>query len=257
MMLDINSPWTKKEDIIEALKDDEQYYNGMGQQWLSASTLKKYLNTDCPKERPMNQKALQFGHAFHQCILEPEKYELRDDLDIIDRDHIDMLKKSLENSYEFGVMNELKDVEVPFIGTFEGIKLKCKVDALTDEVLIDLKTTSNLDAVEYTAKHFGYHLSAYQYWVLTRKVMWFLYVEKNTGRIKLVKPDRKFYVDGQRDWRWAMRNYKLSQKKHWQFMGTYDDLPQGRFKLDSVHCSGEEDRLYAWILQEKHLNRKK
>ena len=249
--------WDGNKTALEKLQDDDLYYGEYGQQWLSASTLKKYLNTDCPKERPMNQKALQFGHAFHQCILEPDKYAERTDLDVIDRDHIDFLKKSLENSYEFGVMDDLKAVETPYIGTFDGIPIKCKVDAENDEVLIDLKTTSNIDAVQYTAKHFGYHLSAYQYWILTRKVMWFLYVEKNSGKIKLVKPDRQFYVNGQRDWRWAMRNYRLSKKKHWQFMGLHDNLPQGRFKLDSVHMSGEENRLYAWILQEQYLNKRK
>ena len=246
-----------KQDVLEKLRDDDLYYGDYGQQWLSASTLKKYIKGDCPKEDNYNSHALLFGHAFHQAILEPDKYVLRNDITKDDREHIDMLKSSLESSFEYHVMEDITEVEVPFTGTFDGTPLKCKVDALTDRYLVDLKTTSNIDAVEFTAKHFGYHISAYQYWMLTRKVMYFLYVEKKTGRVKLVMPDKKFYEDGRRDFLWCLRNYKLAQKKYWQLMLFDTDLPDGRFLLDDVNMKVEDGKLYSYILKEEYIKRKR
>ena len=61
-------------DIIEKLKDDQEYYNGIGRKYLSNSNISQLLTH--PKlfmqEQPDNKNFL-YGRYFHQLILEPEK----------------------------------------------------------------------------------------------------------------------------------------------------------------------------------------
>ena len=242
------------DDFTQNCYDDSFYYGDEGKLALSASTLKKYLKGDCPKEDNPNAHALVFGRAFHEAVLEPEKYLRTCKSDVLSADdklHIEVLKDSLEHSFEFHVMDEINAVEVPYVGFHNDVALKCKVDAECDKYMVDIKTTSNIDITQFTSKHFGYHISAYQYWMLTGKLMYFLYVEKQTGRVKLVIPDKKFYEDGRRDWIWAMRNYKLSLTKQWTYMGS-TDLGEGRHIVDKQHIKVENGSLYVWMRKPEH-----
>ena len=230
---------------VERYRSDEFYYSKEAPH-LSASTIKKYLKGINPPEDNPNTEALTFGHAFHQSILEEDKYLVRSDISQEQRDHINMLKSCLQHSHEYEVMKSVTDVEKPFVGSSYGLLLKCKVDAETPKYLVDLKTTSNIDTVEFTGKHWGYHISAYQYWLLTGKIMYFLYVEKITGRIKLVIPDKKFYQDGRRDWIWAAKQYKKAQQHQWEYL-TDHTMEDQVFTMDKVHFKTENNKLYGYL----------
>lgn len=60
--------------IITSLRDDKEYYNGVGKNYLSNSDIGTLLTN--PKEfgisRPDNKNFAE-GRYFHQLILEPEK----------------------------------------------------------------------------------------------------------------------------------------------------------------------------------------
>ena len=62
------------ENVIELLRDDKQYYGGVGKQYLSNSDIGTLLKN--PElfgvSRPDNKNFAE-GRYFHQLILEPEK----------------------------------------------------------------------------------------------------------------------------------------------------------------------------------------
>ena len=60
--------------ILELLRDDKEYYTGIGKNYLSNSDIGTLLNNpkDFGKSREDN-KAFMDGRYFHQLILEPEK----------------------------------------------------------------------------------------------------------------------------------------------------------------------------------------
>ena len=61
-------------EIIETLRDDNEYYSGVGRNYLSNSDIGKLLGN--PKEfRVPQEDNINFakGRYFHQMILEPEK----------------------------------------------------------------------------------------------------------------------------------------------------------------------------------------
>ena len=63
-------------NVIELLRDDQEYYGGVGKQYLSNSDIGTLLKT--PEQfgvsRPDNKNFAE-GRYFHQLILEPEKAE--------------------------------------------------------------------------------------------------------------------------------------------------------------------------------------
>ena len=239
-----------KDQILERLFDDEQYYGEFGKRFLSASDLKRYLTSYCPKQKPMNYEALEFGRLFHTMVLEPNKYALeRPQISQDTLRDLEELKVALNASQEATEVLEQASnkFEVPYIKEINGIWLKCKVDIDAENELWDLKTTSNLDAFRWSSKVFGYHISAFQYYLLTGKVMHFILVEKGTGRVKLYKSDEEFYKQGRRDWMWAMRNYKISLTKEWVYMGTSPYYDKHFEMIDNVPFWTKGNKLYTFI----------
>ena len=62
------------QDVIQKLKDDKEYYSGVGKNYLSNSDIGALLNNpqDFGKEREDN-KSFAEGRYFHQLLLEPYK----------------------------------------------------------------------------------------------------------------------------------------------------------------------------------------
>ena len=64
------------QDIINQLKDDYEYYNGMGKYYLSNSDIGVLLTN--PKNfrvQREDNKSFAEGRLFHQLLIEPEKAE--------------------------------------------------------------------------------------------------------------------------------------------------------------------------------------
>jgi hypothetical protein len=63
-----------KKEIIEKLRDDENYYGEFGQTYLSNSDINALLNNPLEfKKQTPKTAALVIGGYFHTCILEPKK----------------------------------------------------------------------------------------------------------------------------------------------------------------------------------------
>ena len=64
----------KKQQILQKLKNDEDYYGDFGNQFLSNSHVGRLLNDPLNIFKPMKPSpAFLIGGYFHTCILEPDK----------------------------------------------------------------------------------------------------------------------------------------------------------------------------------------
>jgi len=212
---------TDKSKIIETLRDDNEYYSGIGKNYLSNSDIGTLLSN--PKmfgTAREDNKSFMDGRYFHQLILEPEKAKLTKFMDASSRNTdkyknfcqennlpFCMLKKEMDEIEELvKVMNgnitfyeEIYDsnnqYEVPNIGLIQGMMWKGKADIVTEHSIIDLKTTADIHKFKYSAKAYNYDSQCYIYQELFGKPLVFFVVDKGTAQLGIFKPTQEF-VDG-------------------------------------------------------------
>ena len=65
-----------KEEIINKLRDDENYYGDFGKTYLSNSDIGALINNPLEFKKPLEKTpAVLIGGYFHTCILEPHKLD--------------------------------------------------------------------------------------------------------------------------------------------------------------------------------------
>lgn len=192
-------------DIIAMLKDDNEYYNGIGKNYLSNSNIGQLLKHPAlfQKSEPDN-KNFMVGRYFHQLILEPEKalefpiveassrntklYKdscVDGNARLLQREADEVLEwvQVIYNNKDFkSLINQASNhYEVPAIGKIFGAMWKGKADIVTDDYVIDLKTTSDLQKFTgYSSRAYNYDSQAYIYQTLFGKPMVFLVIDKTT-----------------------------------------------------------------------------
>jgi len=209
--------------ILELLKNDQEYYGGVGKNYLSNSDIGTLLNNpkEFGKEREDN-KAFMEGRYFHQLILEPEKTKGILYVDASTRttkiykdfceDHnlpFCLLQKEVEDIQKLvGIINgniaffeELykagNQYEVPAVGEIQGMMWKGKADIVTDNAIIDLKTTSDIDKFKWNAKKYNYDSQCYIYQMLFGKPLVFYAIDKTTGVLGIFRPTEEFIKSGE------------------------------------------------------------
>ena len=218
-------------DVIELLRDDQEYYGGVGKQYLSNSDIGTLLKN--PEEfgvsRPDNKNFAE-GRYFHQLILEPEKAKETHIVDFASRntkgykeacldmnlevlllkkeaDNIENLVSRMTGNLDFFELIHAKgnNFEVPNIMTYSSViddnhsvtQWKGKADIVGKDYVIDLKTTSNIDDFKWNARKYNYDSQAFIYSRLFGKPMMFLVIEKQTGRMGMFTGNDDFYIRGQ------------------------------------------------------------
>lgn len=212
---------TNREKILDTLKDDREYYSGLGKSYLSSSDIGALLSNpklfNTPRE---DNKNFMEGRYFHQLMIEPEKAKDTLFVDVSTRTTKEykafcetnnipfcMLKKEMEeieglvtimkgniNFYE-EIYNENNYFEVPNIGLIQGMWFKGKADIITENSIIDLKTTSDIHKFKYSAKSYNYDSQCYIYQELFNKPLVFYVIDKGTAQLGIFKPTQEF-VDG-------------------------------------------------------------
>lgn len=209
--------------VLELLKDDREYYSGIGKNYLSNSDIGTLLNNPkffgVPRE---DNKAFMDGRYFHQLILEPEKAK---DLKFVDastrttkiyKDFCEennlpfcMLQKEKEEIERLvGVINSNiaffeeiykkgNQYEVPAIAEIQGMMWKGKADIITDKEIIDLKTTSDIDKFKWNAKKYNYDSQCYIYQQLFGKPLVFYVIDKTTDILGVFRPTEEFIQSGE------------------------------------------------------------
>ena len=217
--------------VIELLRDDKEYYGGVGKQYLSNSDIGTLLKT--PEQfgvsRPDNKNFAE-GRYFHQLILEPEKAEnvvwvdcasrntkaykefiANSELEVAllrtEKETIDALVKKMLGNIDFFelIRAEGNLYEVPKIMIYSSViddnhsvtQWKGKADIVGKDYVIDLKTTSNIDDFKWNARKYNYDSQAYIYQRLFGKPMMFLVIEKQSGRMGMFTGSQDFYDRGQ------------------------------------------------------------
>jgi len=220
--------------IIDELRDDKNYYGGLGKSYLSNSDIGVLLTNpkDYGKTREDN-KAFAGGRLFHQLLLEPEKAKDVPFVDVSSRNtkeyknfceekNIDfvMLKKEIDEIVDLvgimkGNMNFYMDIygegniyEEPMVKEIKGMMWKGKADIVTPTIIIDLKTTSDINKFKYSAKSYNYDSQCYIYQQLFDKPLVFYVVDKITGQLGMFRPTENFIRGGELKVEKAIEVYK-------------------------------------------------
>jgi len=211
------------EDIIELLKDDSAYYKGIGRNYLSNSDIGTLLSNpqDYGKPREDN-KAFMDGRYFHQLILEPEKAKETKFVDVSTRTTKEYKAFCEDNNIPFCMLRkEMVDIEnlvsiinanitffeeiykdgnqyeVPSVAEIQGMMWKGKADIVTDNAVIDLKTTGDIHKFKYSAKAYNYDSQCYIYQQLFGKPLVFFVIDKTTGVLGIFRPTEDFVKGGE------------------------------------------------------------
>ena len=239
----------KKEEIIEKLRDDEHYYGKFGQQYLSNSNIKTLLKNPLDLHKPMGSNPnFLIGGYFHTAILEPDKIKSFKVVEATSRNtkvykeisggelcllqhEVDMIEALVQKVMDNDVCRSLilpvvadVDYEEPAIAEISGQMWKGKADILNHEeqLIIDLKTTSDLDKFRWNAKKYNYDSQAYIYRKLFGYEMIFIAIDKKTSQIGLFDCSPEFYKSGKQKVDKACEMYEL-------FHQTEDFKPQQYF----------------------------
>ena len=228
-----------KDEIIEKLRNDEDYYGEFGNQFLSNSHIGKLFKNPATAFDPSpNNPNFLVGGYFHTAILEPDKLKSFKIVESSTRNtkkykeisggELCLLQHEVDNievMIDRVMSNEVcKDLIRPLLGkvVYEepgitelfGNKWKGKADIVnhTEQLVIDLKTTSNIDDFRWSAKKYNYDSQAYIYRHLFGYDMVFLAIDKNSHQIGLFDCSPDFYASGREKVEKASEIYDLFYK---------------------------------------------
>ena len=224
----------KRKEIIDKLKIDEHYYGEFGKQYLSNSDIKTLLTNPLALKEPSKTNAhFLVGGYFHTAILEPDKIKnfkiidsssrntkvykemsggemclLQHEVDLIDN----LISTVLNNKVCRDLISEEdSEYEIPEITELFGQMWKGKADVVnhSEKLIIDLKTTSDLDNFKWNAKKYNYDSQAYIYRKLFDYEFVFIAIDKKTGQIGLFDCSDNFYRSGEEKVEKASEAYDL------------------------------------------------
>ena len=127
-----------------------------------------------------------------------------------------MTDKLLSNNVCKGLIRDSNtEYEVPEIKEIEGEMWKGKADIINhnEKLVIDLKTTSDIQKFRYSASKFNYDSQAYIYSKLFGYEMVFIVIDKNTHQLGIFDCSNEFYERGKDKVQRAVEAYKLFYKQ--------------------------------------------
>ena len=224
----------KRKEIIDKLRDDEHYYGEFGQQYLSNSDIKTLLSNPLSLRKPVkNNPYFLIGGYFHTAILEPDKLKKFKIIETSSRNtkkykeisegevcllehEVDQVEALVQLVMENDVCRDLIHgenckFEEPQITELFNQLWKGKADIVNhdEKLIVDLKTTSDLDNFKWNAKKYNYDSQAYIYRELFGYEFIFIAIDKKTGRIGLFDCSDSFYNSGMDKVEKASHEYDL------------------------------------------------
>ena len=233
-----------KKQILQRLKNDEDYYGNFGNQFLSNSHVSKLLKDPLNVFEPSKPSpAFLIGGYFHTCILEPDKLDkykvvksttrntkaykdfaggelclLQHEVDTIElmRDKLmaNDICRGLILDNDLTVIGKPTQYEVPGVTELFGNMWKGKADIVNhdEKLVIDLKTTGDIDRFKWSASKFNYDSQAYIYSKLFGYEMLFIVIDKTTHQIGMFDCSPEFYKRGEDKVSKASEAYDLFYK---------------------------------------------
>lgn len=211
------------ENIIEQLKDDKEYYQGIGKYYLSNSDIGALLsNPKNFRSHREDNKNFAEGRLFHQLLIEPDKAVNVPHVDVSTRTTKEYKKFIEDNGLDFCLLTkEVEEInglvatmkknitffdeiyrsgnvyEMPMIADIKGKQWKGKADIVTHDSIIDLKTTSDINKFKWSAKAYNYDSQCYIYQQLFGKPLVFYVIDKVTTQLGIFRPSESFIRGGE------------------------------------------------------------
>lgn len=224
-------------ELLDNMHSDEFYYGYLGKNAFSSSSLKLLL--DSPKTYKYvteygseESQALRDGKLFHTMILEPNKLKEYHFVDVQSKNTKAYQEAKKEHKLVF-TQKELEDAErladgllkneearallgksefeIPAAGTLYGYPFRAKADILRPGAIVDLKTTTDVKAFNFSAKKYRYALQVYIYCQLFNiqyKDFTFLCIDKGNLDIGIFQCSEEFYYSGEQMLNEALATYK-------------------------------------------------
>ena len=168
-----------KEEVLKVLKNDDEYYNGLGKEYLSNSNISTLLKNPLALHEPYGPRpAFLVGGYFHTAILEPDKLKNFKVIESATRNskvykeisggelcllqhEVDQIELMVEKVMANDVCKDLirtgeVDYEVPGITEIEGEMWKGKADIInhSERLVVDLKTTADIEKFRFSASRY-------------------------------------------------------------------------------------------------------
>ena len=211
----------KKADILKKLSNDEHYYGDFGKKYLSSSDVGVLLSNPLALKKEQKQTAaFLVGGYFHTTILEPDKlkkfkvipsttrntklYKEMSEGELCLLQHeVDMIEKMSEkmlNNYicKNLIQGDWIEYEKPMITKIGKYMWKGKADIVNHEeqLVVDLKTTADIQKFKSSAYRYNYDSQAYIYRKLFGYEMLFMVIDKTTNQIGIFDCSPEFYASG-------------------------------------------------------------
>ena len=224
----------KKEDVIEKLRNDEHYYGDFGKKYLSNSDIKALLTNPLALGKPSEPRpAFLVGGYFHTAILEPDKLKKYQVIPSSTRNtkvykemsggelcllqhEVDAIEKLTDIMLDNDVCKAMirdsnTEYETPGIKEIEGEMWKGKADIINhnEKLVIDLKTTNDIQKFSKSAWLYNYDSQAYIYSSIFGYELVFVVVDKNTHQIGLFDCSPEFLERGKDKVERAVEQYSL------------------------------------------------
>ena len=226
-----------KKQILKRLCNDEDYYGEFGNQFLSNSHVGRLLKDPLRAFEPSKPSpAFLVGGYFHTCILEPDKLEKYKVVKSTTRNtkaykdvaggelcllqhEVDAIELMREKVLSNDICRDLIQIgnveyELPGVTELFGNKWKGKADIVNHEekLIIDLKTTADIEKFQWSASKYNYDSQAYIYSKLFGYEFLFIVIDKNTHQIGMFDCSPQFYERGEDKVRKASEAYDLFYK---------------------------------------------
>jgi len=217
------------------LRSDEHYYGEYGQQFLSNSNISTLLKNPLALHEPRpNSPAFLVGGYFHTAILEPHKLKSFKIVEASNRntkaykeisggemcllksekDQVDLMTEVLlDNDVCRGLIRGISvEYETPGVTTLFGNQWKGKADIINhdEKLIIDLKTTADIDKFRWSASKYNYDSQSYIYSNLFHGYEFlFMVIDKTTKQIGLYDCSPEFLKRGENKVEAASEQYDL------------------------------------------------
>jgi len=227
---------TRKE-VIKRLENDADYYGEFGRQYLSNSDIKTLLSNPLMFKQD-NKKTVPMlvGGYFHTLVLEPEKLKsfkviesstrntkiykeisegemclLQKEADMCELMSEALLSNDVCREMIKGTGNSNIEYEVPGLLELKGHMWKGKADILNHDLqlIIDIKTTSDLNKFRKSAYTYNYDSQAYIYRKMFGYDMVFIAIDKSNHHIGVYDCSDNFLISGEDKVQRAVEAYEL------------------------------------------------
>jgi len=233
----LNGETYLQEEIVGMAYDDDFYYNHLGKNALSSSSLKTILKSPKTYRNILNygdpnsdSPALSAGKLAHWMILEPHKINKLHFVDASTKNtkiykeakekygEVFLTKEKnaaerltdavLRNEAAIKLLNK-SEFEVPQVQMLEGLPFRGKADIIQGDTIIDYKTTQDLNSFKYSCDKYSYELQAWLYLKLfDKKKFTFLVIDKASTDIGIFETTDEFLARGENKFKQAVDNYK-------------------------------------------------